>query len=67
MFGIQKETIHRTAIITLDEGSKVRIKLSIPPQKLRFINDFERDFVQGWNQSQPHAQHKVVKCHVLRK
>lgn len=58
----------RTAIFTLDNGERVRAKVLMPhTNKPLWHTDLERRLVSDFNKSQPHAVHKVVKVHLLRK
>lgn len=57
----------RTAILTLDNGERVRAKVLMPhTNKPLWHTDFERRFIHEFNKSQPKAIHKVVKVHILR-
>ena len=64
MFG---EMITRRCLLTLDGGAKVQATLSIPKQtKPIFPEQMERQFIKSFNESQPNAVHKVIKCHIMR-
>ena len=59
------------AVVTFDNGQ--RIVAEIRPlvqggqvRRPKFWAEWERDFVEQWNKSQPKAVHKVVKAHILR-
>lgn len=57
----------RTAILTLDNGERVRAKVLMPhTEKPLWHTDLERRFIHEFNKSQPKAIHKVVKVHILR-
>lgn len=57
----------RTAILTLDNGERVRAKVLMPhTHKPLWHTDFERRFIHEFNKSQPKAIHKDVKVHILR-
>lgn len=58
----------RTAILTFDNGQRVRVKVLMPrTEKLLWHTDLERRFIHDFNKSQPKAIHKVIKVHILRK
>lgn len=57
----------RTAVITLDNGTKVRAEILIPENaKPTWHAELEKRMVRNFNRSQPHAVHKAVKIHILR-
>ena len=65
MFGI--EQITRRCLITLSDGSKIQTTITIPkPTKPIFPEQMERQFIKSFNESQPNAVHKVIKCHIMR-
>ena len=65
MFGI--EQISRRCLMTLSDGSKIQAVLTMPkPTKPIFPKEMERQFIKSFNESQPNAVHKVVKCHIMR-
>ena len=65
MFGI--EEIQRRCLITLSDGSKIQATITIPkPTKPTFPEYMEREFIKNFNNSQPLAKNKVVKCHIVR-
>ena len=65
MFGI--EEISRRCLITLSDGSKIQATITIPkPTKHIFPEQMERQFIESFNNSQPLAVNKVVKCHIMR-
>ena len=65
MFGI--EEISRRCLMTLSDGSKIQATITIPkPTKPIFPNEIERQFIKSFNESQPNAVHKVIKCHIMR-
>lgn len=64
MFG---EMITRRCLLTLDGGAKIQAVLTIPkPTKPIFPEQMERQFIESFNNSQPLAVNKVVKCHIMR-
>lgn len=57
----------RTAILTFDNGQRVRAEILIPKSdRPIFHNDLERRFIEDLHKSQPNAAHKLVKVHILR-
>lgn len=65
MFGI--EEITRRCLMTLSDGSKIQATITIPkPTKPIFPEQMERQFIENFNNSQPLAVNKVVKCHIMR-
>ena len=64
MFG---KMITRRCLLTLDGGARIQAILTIPkPTKPIFSKEMERQFVKQFNESQPNAVHKVIKCHIMR-
>lgn len=60
-------TEQRTAILTFDNGQRVRAEILIPKSdRPIFHNDLERRFIEDFHKSQPDAVHKLVKVHILR-
>ena len=61
------EKITRRCLLTLDGGAKIQAVLTIPkPTKPIFPKEMERQFIKSFNESQPNAVHKVIKCHIMR-
>ena len=57
----------RTAILTFDNGQRVRAEILIPKSdRPIFHNGLERRFIEDFHKSQPNAAHKLVKVHILR-
>ena len=57
----------RTAILTFDNGQRVRAEVLLPgTDKSMWHADLERRLVRQFNESQPRAVHKIVKIHLLR-
>lgn len=57
----------RTAILTFDNGQRVRVEILIPKSdRPIFHNDLERRFIEDFHKSQPNTAHKLVKVHILR-
>ena len=64
MFG---QMITRRCLLTLDGGAKIQAVLTMPkPTKPIFPEQMERQFIENFNNSQPHLVNKVVKCHIMR-
>lgn len=65
MFGI--EEISRRCLMTKSDGNKIQATITIPkPTKPIFPEQMERKFIESFNNSQPFAANKVVKCHIMR-
>lgn len=48
-------------------GAKIQAVLTMPkPTKPIFPEEMERQFIKNFNESQPNAVHKVIKCHIMR-
>lgn len=61
------EQITRRCLLTLDGGAKIQATITMPkPKKPIFLKEMERQFIKSFNESQPNAVHKVVKCHIMR-
>lgn len=61
------EKITRRCLLTLDGGAKIQAVLTMQkPTKPIFPKEMERQFVKQFNESQPNAVHKVIKCHIMR-
>lgn len=43
----------RKAIVTFDNGQRVRVDVKIPVSMLRFHGDAEKELVAQWNKAQP--------------
>ena len=67
MIDMFEDRIKRKAILTMDDGNKMFVTLQIKPtSKSKFIEELEKECVADFNRSQPYAEHKVVKCHLMR-
>ena len=65
MFGI--EQIQRRCLMTLSDGSKIQATITIPkPTKPIFPEQMERQVIESFNNSQPLAVNKIIKCHIMR-
>lgn len=61
------EKISRRCLLTLDGGAKIQAVLTMPkPTKPIFPKEMECQFIKSFNESQPTAVHKVIKCHIMR-
>lgn len=61
------EKITRRCLLTFDGGEKIQAVLTMPkPTKPIFPQEMERQFIKSFNESQPNAVHKVIKCHIMR-
>lgn len=57
----------RTAILTFDNGQRIRAEILIPmSDRPVFQDELERRFIESFCKSQPRAIHKLVKVHILR-
>lgn len=57
----------RTAILTFDNGHRIRAEILIPgTDKSVWHTELERRIVREFNKPQPRATHKLVKVHLLR-
>lgn len=57
----------RTAILTFDNGQRVRAEILVPKSdRLVFHDELERRFIESFRKLQPRAIHKLVKVHFLR-
>lgn len=53
--------------MTFSDGNKIQATIYIPkPTKPIFPEQMERQFIESFNNSQPLAVNKVVKCHIMR-
>lgn len=53
--------------MTFSDGSKIQATITITkPTKPIFPNEIERQFIKSFNESNPNAVHKVIKCHIMR-
>lgn len=50
--------------MTLSDGSKIQATITIP--KLIFPEQMERQFIESFNNSQPLAVNKIIKCRIMR-
>lgn len=61
------QMITRRCLLTLDGGAKIQAVLTMPkPTKPIFPKEMERQLIKNFNESQPNAVHKVIKCHIMR-
>ena len=61
------EKISHRCLLTFDGGAKIQAALTMPkPTKPIFLKEMERQFIKSFNESQPNAVHKVIKCHIMR-
>ena len=61
------QMITRRCLLTFDGGAKIQAVLTMPkPTKPIFPKEMERQFIKSFNESQPNAVHKVIKCHIMR-
>ena len=61
------EKITRRCLLTLDGGEKIQAFLTMQkPTKPIFLKEMERLFIKSFNESQPNAIHRVIKCHIMK-
>ena len=54
-------------MLNFEGGYQIQAILTIPkPTKPIFPKEMERQFIKNFNESQPNAVHKVIKCHIMR-
>lgn len=59
--------ISRRCLLTFDGGAKIQAVLTMPkPTKPIFPTEMERQLIESFNESQPNAVNKVIKCHIMR-
>ena len=59
--------IKRKCLLTLEGGYQIQAVLTMPkPTKPIFPKEMEREFIKNFDESQPTAVHKVIKCHIMR-
>lgn len=56
----------RHAILTLDDGSRIRAKVTLVPKHWYTQCDYERELLEEFNKSQPNMVHKIKKVHLMR-
>lgn len=53
--------------MTMSDGSKIQATITHPKApKPIFPEQMECQFIENFNNSQPHLVNKVVKCHIMR-
>lgn len=61
-----EKPIVRQAILTFDNGSRIRAEVTLVPKRWYTNSDYERELVSEYNKSQPNAVHKITKIHLMR-
>lgn len=56
----------RQAILTFDNGSRIRAEVTLVPKRWYTNSDYERELLKEFNKSQPNMVHKVTKIHLMR-
>lgn len=56
----------RHAILTLDDGSRIRAEVTLVPKRWYTQCDYERELLEEFNKSQPNMVHKIKKVHLMR-
>ena len=58
--------LSRHAILTFDDGSRIRAEVTLRLKRWYTHADYEREFVAELNKAQPNAVHKITKVHIMR-
>lgn len=56
----------RQAILTFDDGSRIRAEVTLRLKRWYTHADYERGLVAELNNAQPNAVHKITKVHLMR-
>lgn len=56
----------RQAILTFDNGSRIRAEVTLRLKRWYTHADYERELVAELNNAQPNAVHKIKKIHLMR-
>lgn len=56
----------RQAILTFDDGSRIRAEVTLVPKRWNAHADYERELVAELNKAQPNAVHKIKKILLMR-
>lgn len=63
---MQNFMLSRHAILTFDDGSRIRAEVTLVPKRWYTNADYERELVAELNNAQPNAVHKITKVHLMR-
>lgn len=63
---MQEFMLHRHAILTFDDGSRIQAEVSLRLKRWYTHADYERELVAELNNAQPNAVHKITKVHLMR-
>lgn len=58
--------LSRHAILTFDDGSRIRAEVTLRLKRWYTHADYERELVTELNKAQPNAVHKITKVHIMR-
>ena len=58
--------LSRHAILTFDNGSRIRAEVTLRLKRWYTHADYERELVAELNKAQPNAVHKITKVHIMR-
>lgn len=61
-----EKPIVRQAILTFDNGSRIRAEVTLVLKRWYTNSDYERELVSEYNKPQPNAVHKIKKIHLMR-
>lgn len=63
---MQNLMLSRHAILTFDDGSRIRAEVTLRIKRWYTHADYERELLEEFNKSQPNAVHKITKVHLMR-
>lgn len=63
---MQNLMLSRHAILTFDDGSRIRAEVTLRLKRWYTHADYERELVAELNKVQPNAVHKITKEHLMR-
>lgn len=63
---MQNFMLSHHAILTFDDGSRIRAKVTLRLKRWYTHADYERELVVELNNAQPNAVHKITKVHLMR-
>lgn len=63
---MQNFMLSRHAILTLDDGSRIRAEVTLRLKRWYTHADYERELVAELNNAQPNTVHKITKVHLMR-
>ena len=63
---MQNLMLSRHAILTFDDGSRIRAEVTLRLKRWYTHADYERELVAELNNAQPNAVQKITKVHLMR-